>query len=805
MKNWLAFVLFLQALSLHSQVIKVLDKDTQLPVEFATLMSENPKSFLTTGENGMVDISGMKGSLLIEFRSLGYQTKRLTYDEIIDRGLVVKLTATAIEIEDIVIAATRSGRNAGNIPQSIRSIGVKEISFQNPQTAADMLGITGEVFIQKSQQGGGSPMIRGFAANRLLYVVDGVRMNTAIFRGGNLHNVISLDPLILEKTEVLFGPGSVMYGSDAVGGVMSFQTIKPLYNPSDSAQYFGKAMTRYSSANNELTGHVHFGWGKKRWGTMSSITYSDYGDLQMGRYGPEEYLRYQYVQTEKGIDKVVSNENPMLQVPSGYKQLNVMQKVRYQPSDKLSFEYGFHYSGTSKFSRYDRLIESGSNGTPRSAEWYYGPQKWLMNQFSIHHRENKLLYDNLSIRIAHQFSEESRFDRGFSGPSRYRLRSNIEDVHAFSVNSDFEKLKGKHTLNYGIEYILNRVNSNGSAIDIRDGSPILVPDRYPNSYWHSGGLYGNYQHHINPYWSAHLGFRYTFIHLESDFTRHLSFYPLDIVSSRIQSNAPSGSIGIVYHKTHDWKIAFNLGSAFRAPNVDDVGKIFDFVATEIVVPNISLRPEYAYSGEIQVVKFFGDKARVQLTGFATYLDGAMVRRAYQVNGSDSIEYGGERLKTFAIQNAAYAWVYGGSIGLDLNLSHGFSFNTRFSIQEGWEEMENGTISSSRHAPPAFGLSRLTYSYRSFVFQFYSQYSGGVTYNSLNEEERQKPVIYAKDSNGNPYSPGWVTFNLKASYAINSSLFIHVGIENIGDVRYRPYSSGLVAPGRNFIISTRCSF
>ena len=99
--------------------------------------------------------------------------------------------------------------------------------LHNPQTAADLLSVSGEVFIQKSQQGGGSPMIRGLATNRLLYTVDGVRMNTAIFRGGNIQNVISLDPLAMENVEVLFGPGAVIYGSDAIGGVMGFQTLIP--------------------------------------------------------------------------------------------------------------------------------------------------------------------------------------------------------------------------------------------------------------------------------------------------------------------------------------------------------------------------------------------------------------------------------------------------------------------------------------------------------------------------------------------------------------------------------------------------
>ena len=130
-------------------------------------------------------------------------------------------------IDEIVVAANRWEQEKKQTPNRILTIRPSDLQFYNPQTAADMLGQTGQVFVQKSQLGGGSPMIRGFAANSVLIVVDGVRMNNAIFRSGNLQNVISVDPFNLDNTEILFGPGSVMYGSDALGGVMHFRTKSP--------------------------------------------------------------------------------------------------------------------------------------------------------------------------------------------------------------------------------------------------------------------------------------------------------------------------------------------------------------------------------------------------------------------------------------------------------------------------------------------------------------------------------------------------------------------------------------------------
>ena len=107
---------------------------------------------------------------------------------------------------------------------------VKKTELDLPQTSADLLYYGGEIRIQKSQGAGGSPVIRGFEANRVLLVIDGVRMNNAIYRSGHLQNAITIDPYALERTEIIFGPSSVGYGSDALGGVVHFYTKKPKIN-----------------------------------------------------------------------------------------------------------------------------------------------------------------------------------------------------------------------------------------------------------------------------------------------------------------------------------------------------------------------------------------------------------------------------------------------------------------------------------------------------------------------------------------------------------------------------------------------
>jgi len=796
------FLCVLCSAGVQAQTLTVVDHSSKKPLFLVTIGSESQGKTVTTNDNGEADIADFKGLSDITIRFVGYRTISTSYTELESKQFRVELTHSPVHLDQVVVSATRWSQSSSDVPSKIVSISTEDVALQNPQTAADLLGSSGEVFIQKSQQGGGSPMIRGFSTNRLLYTIDGVRMNSAIFRAGNVQNVISLDPFAIENTEVFFGPGSIIYGSDAIGGVMSFQTLTPQFSTTDQPLVTGKAVSRVSSVNNELTNHFDIGVGWKKWASVTSFTHSKFGDLRMGTNGPDEYLRHNYVQRADSVDRVFDNPDPLVQNPTGYSQMNLMQKIRFSPNEKWDFQYGFHYSETSEFARYDRHLETDGAGLPRSAVWNYGPQKWMMNNLSVSHHGDNKVYDRMSLRLAQQYFEESRIDRRLN---HHRLRTQLEQVQAFSANLDFEKSVNKHRFYYGAEFVLNQVTSTGTAVDIRDGSPMLIPDRYPDSDWSSYAAYLNYQYALSDQFVIQAGARFSAFSIQSDFTRHLDFYPFDFTSSTTENSSTNGSLGFVYKPGETWKISANASTGFRAPNVDDIGKVFDFATGEVVVPNTNLRAEYAYNAEINISKIFGDVVKLDVIGFYTYLDNAMVRRTFQVSGQDSILYDGEMAQVYAIQNAANATVYGFNAGIEIKLPSGFSLISRYNFQLGEEEMDNGDVSRSRHAAPAFGVTRLSWQKDKVFLQLYAMYSAEVSHANLNEEERQKPFIYATDSNGNPYSPGWYTLNFKAMYQFHQNFTVTAGIENLTDQRYRPYSSGLVAPGRNFMISLRADF
>ncbi|MCP2043749.1 TonB-dependent siderophore receptor [Pontibacter sp. HSC-36F09] len=786
--------------STFGQVLTVKDQVTQQRLEMVQLSGINVTQTIFTDSKGQTDVSSFKGLDSLAVRLIGYEQKVLSYEQLQRLGFQLYLRENKIALATVVVSATRWQQDAKEVPQRVTSIRPKDVLLQQPQTAADMLGQTGEVYIQKSQGGGGSPMIRGFATNRVLIAVDGVRMNTAIFRSGNLQNVISLDPFATEKTEVLFGPGSVMYGSDAIGGVMNFYTLSPRFATDATPLVKGNAAVRWSSANNEKTGHLDLRYGLKKWAFLTSATYSDYGDLRMGSNGPDDYLRREYVRTQNGHDEVITNPDPERQVYTGYDQLNLMQKIRYRPSKHWELQYGFHYSTTSNVPRYDRLTLY-RNGTLRSAEWYYGPQVWAMNHLQATHRANNKLFDQLNIGLAHQLFEESRHNRDFGKAIRY---NRYEKVNAYSANLDFEKALGqRHHLFYGLETIINKVHSSGTDQNVVTGTSTAGPSRYPDGAdWSSHAAFLTYRFKAGEKLTVLTGARYNHILLNAKFEKR--FYNLPFSSAEINTGAVTGSAGLVYSPALSWQLSTNLSTGFRSPNVDDIGKIFDSAPGLVVVPNPDLKPEYAYNADLGAAKTFGEVLKLDATVFYTYLQDALVRRDYTLGSESSIEYEGERSQVQAVQNAAFARVWGLQAGIELKLPAGFGLAARHNVQQGREELDNGTEAPLRHAAPTFGTARLTYTRNRFKSDLYTVYNGAIRYSQLAPEEQDKAYLYATDRNGNPYSPAWATLNLKALYQLTQHLSLSAGIENITDQRYRSYSSGIAAAGRNFMLSVRAS-
>ncbi len=782
-----------------AQEVIVRSKASNTPLVPGVLIENQDKSKnAVTNFDGVADISKFSNNEVLYFTHVSHEPFNISKSNILTGGNTVYLEVDENQLSEVVISVSKWEQDKKDISQKIVSISSEDIAIATPQTSADLLQSSGQVFIQKSQLGGGSPIIRGFSTNRLLLTVDGVRMNTAIFRGGNVQNVLSVDPFTVDRTEVILGPGSVVYGSDAVGGVMNFYTAQPKFALTGESKFSGNAVARYASASNEMTGHIDFNIGLEKWAFLTSVSYTDFDDLKMGSHGPDDYLRNEFAETINGQDVVVQNEDPEKQVFTGYDQINLLQKVHFMPNEKWDFNLGLMYTTTSDFPRYDRLIRR-EDGSLRSAEWYYGPQRWGMSNLQVSHKSNGNLYDKMKITGAYQFFEESRNDRDFGSDVLSRTQ---EQVDVYSLNLDFEKeFNPKTSLYYGLEYILNNVFSDGSEFNTTTGEAVEAPSRYPDgSTWQSIAAYASIKNKFSEKLRFQGGLRYNRIILYSEFDNDFFDFPFD--EANIDTDAVTGTAGLSWLPNDflQWKL--NFSTAFRAPNIDDVGKIFDSEPGSVVVPNPDLRPEYAYNGELGLSANVGANFSVDLATYYTYLDNALVRRDFSLNGETQIEFGGELSNVQAIQNAARARIYGFEAGITYEFAKYFKLASQYTFVGGEEELDDGVTTPSRHVSPQFGNTRFTFTSKKLTLDAFAVYNGQFDFEDLAPSQQNNAFLYASDENGDPYSPSWYTLNLRTQYQITDKIKGILSVENITDQRYRPYSSGVAAAGRNFIMSLK---
>ena len=739
--------------------------------------------------------------------------------------------AKEINLEEIVISATNFAEKKKNIAQKIDVISAKTIALTNAQNTGDLLINTGKVFVQKSQQGGSSPVLRGFEASRVLLVIDGVRMNNAIYRSGHLQNVITSDQNSLSRIEVMYGPSSTIYGSDALGGIVHLLTKSPVLSGDKKFLTTGSAFSRYSSVNKEKTIHADASIGGKKFAWFQSYNYSDFGDMKMGssylsRY-PNFGRRSTYVGNVNGQDTVLVNTDDRVQKFSGYKQWDIIQKLLFKQNDHISHSLNFQLSNTTNVPRYDRLQDvrnfGGSIGTTlRFAEWYYGPQKRIMGAYEFNATKPGFL-DALKANISFQDIEESRQTREYR---RYdRFDSQVEKVKVFGVTISGRKDIGNSELTVGVDAQLNDVKSTATRTNLTTRAVTKLATRYPDGK-NKMNNFGIFAQHLYKFKNNKLvlndGIRFQFINLHSN-VKDNSFFNLPDTAVEQNSFAVIGNIGVVYIPLKNTTIKASLSSGFRAPNIDDVTKLFESATAtrQVVVPNADLKPEYTYNFDLTFNQRIANRVTVELTGFYTFFRNAILKAPFKLNGQDSIIYNGVKSQVMASQNVNKANLYGFSFNLAANIYKGLGFSSTFSYTKGsfktdanktsavYEKQANGTYAlvkrnvSSKpldHIPPFMGKTSLIYQHKIFNTEVYLLYNGWKHLDQYNADGEDNAQYATADG-----MPSWITFNWKGSVQVIKNLQVQLGVDNILDRNYRAFASGFSAGGRNFLIGLRASW
>jgi hemoglobin/transferrin/lactoferrin receptor protein len=739
---------------------------------------------------------------------------RLLISVLLFFGMSLELFAqsdtTSKQLQEVVIYANKFPTLSKNIVQRVVAL-TDKVLLQQQANTADILTASGQVFVQKSQAGGGSPVVRGFEASRVLLMVDGVRMNSAIFRAGHLQNIITVDNMILDRVEINYGPSSTLYGSDALGGVVNLftklpQLYKSTINSKKSAwKKEGNLVYRYGNGQNEQRQHVDMNIANDKWAYLTSFTKSSFGDMRQGNKRlaayPDFGKRFFYVVRENNIDIMKDNSADVnLQKSSGYNQTDFLQKILYKPNENTTHLLNVQISNSSDINRYDRLSET-SKGMPVFAEWYYGPQ--VRNMFGYKLTKEKLngYFQELTANLNYQHLEESRITRRFSSSNKdYRF----EAVDLFGLNVDFLHQGKSSELHVGIESYYNSVGStayrNNITTNIRSAITTRYSDGPTNMANHA--IYAQHTQFLAGNWVLNSGMRLNKVLLNANF-KDTALMHFPFTDAKQNNTALTGNVGMAYNGADGFRIAFGVSSGFRSPNVDDLTKVFDTRTGYVVVPNKDLKPEYTYNTELNIAT---TKANYSIAAsvFYTRFSNALVVDKFKWNNASSMLYQGVVSDVYAMQNKAIANVYGFNINGSATLWPNTILAATYSYTKGRYNNQdvNGTNSEKPldHIPPTYGRIGIKHDLKKFSAELFTVFNGWkrIKDYNLNGEDNE---LYATEDG----MPGWQIWNINTSFQPTKKLLVSFQIENITDLNYRYFASGISALGRNYVVQARCSF
>jgi hemoglobin/transferrin/lactoferrin receptor protein len=522
------------------------------------------------------------------------------------------------------------------------------------------------------------------------------------------------------------------------------------------------------------------------------------GGMRKSKY-PDFGERSFYVERMNGADSVMNNPNKNRQLGSGYSQYDILQKIGFKQNNFVEHKLNFQFSNSSNISRYDRLTQT-KNGLPRFAEWYYGPQLRVMGSYELNYSKKTAIFDRLKVILSQQLVKESRHDRNFN--SDFLNRRN-EQVAVSSLLLDFEKRINKQEVRYGISGSYNDVKSTAFVEDISNDTTGNLDTRYPDggSSMTSIAAYLTDAWHVNNKWIVNGGVRANYVDLKATF-KSKEFFPFPFERANTSNFAVNGNLGVVYLANKNLRFSLSESSGFRAPNIDDLAKVFESVIEtnseqgKLVMPNPNLKPEYAYTTEFSIGLRFNEKYQFSVVGYYTYINNLIAILPGTFNGSDTILYNNNYVDVYSAQNANQGSIYGLESTLKIQPFKNTILTSSITYTKG-QLTFNGSQQPLDHIPPLYGKTSVQQIIKQFRIEVYSLYNGWKRLKDYSDSGEDNLPYATADG-----MPAWFTLNAKIGWQINKFFSVQAACENVFDVNYRTFASNISAPGRNWIFTLR---
>lgn len=744
------------------------------PVADARLLLEEIDVAGYSNDSGEFRITSVPpGVYNVLIKHIGYEARylqkvKIEPGETQDLGQIV-LQEAVLPLSGTVITATRSERKTIDVPAAVNLVPREMIDARNGKTSAEVLREEGGVFVQKTNHGGGSAILRGLSSNQILLLVDGVRLNNSTYRLGNHQYLTTVDNNALEQIEVVHGPTSVLYGSDALGGTINLITRRPPLHAA-SAQIKARAALfgRFASADEEKTGRGEIALYNHRWALLAGFSRKHFGDLRRGGNSDDP--------------EIENSTNGLRQSPSGFDGYDADAKLVFVPSPHSELLLAYQQFHQGEVPRYDKY-ESGDNSL-----WLYSPQNRNLayGKFTQHLRSP--VWKQLQFTVSLNRQEEGRITQ--KQPDDEIVRE-LDEVNSYGFTAQAVAEYRDHQISFGGDVYLDDVASGRWLEDPQNGGRNAdARGRFPDgAAYRSFGAYVQDEWQVSQRWMLLPGLRYSYF--QTDFALPASVLGgIDLGKVDLSFSALTASVGTVYKISPSLSLAANAGQAFRAPNLSDLSKLGESKGTTFEIPNTGLKPEKLFSLDAGI-RWHHPALRGSLVGYYAAVRDLLGRVPVTINGAETIIAAGDTLQVRTRENIGEAYLGGFEFAFDARINQPLHIFANAAYTYGQNSSADEPISK---IPPLFGLLGVRYHHGSWNAELYSRFAA--RQNRLSADDLDDPRI------PNSGTPGWHTINLRGRYHPIAGVSLSLALENLLDKNYREHGSGINGPGRNLVISVR---
>ena len=769
--RYLTILFIFFGLKLNAQEIILLDALTELPIEGVSVSSKTKDLGVISNNMGITNLSVFSSKETLIIQHIAYQKIEQIKSSIQQKTIFLVLKTHSLENVEI----TESKESLKSTLKHLKITPAIMLKSQSAQTS-DLLEKTLGVSIQNSQNGGGSPNLRGMEANRLLIVVDGIPLNNTIFRSGHLQSTATINPIFLKDAEVLFGPASVAYGNGAMGGAILFSTKRP--ENKNSTQF----TQQYESSSDAVFTSIISNYKTNNSANISGFSLKSYGNLKMGSNRKHGFKNW-------GKEAIITENN--IQKGTAYQQADFFHKTLFKLSNTNFLLFNSQFSTSSNINRFDKLNDI-KDGEQKYKNWYYGPQKRFFQSARLKNYFPNFASDESVFTVAYQNIKESRHKQK-NGDEL--LNNRTETLHILDFKSDFLKQFNRFKLNYGFDSRFQKLNSTANLSD--KNTHFYNTTRYPDGGANviNNAIYSQINLDCTKNLLLLVGSRYSINSLSATF-QDTTVIHLPFNGIRVHNKSLSNSLQLVYKYNPSLRINGAVSNGFRNPNTDDIGKVFSKNDLSVIVPNNNLSPEKSLNIETGIHLKIKNIITVQLQIFQTQITDAIERREATLNELDSMNYDGEMMKIMMNTNIGRATIKGLNFAYQLKINKQFSHNTIINALHG-ETVDGLPLA---HIPPTSITSTLNYEYNNQAISLSTHYNAlkkAIDYDLGGVDNLEEATQIG--------NPSWYTLSLKYSNSLDKNLTFIAGIQNIMDIHYKTFGSGISASGRNFTLSLRANF